>query len=201
MLHRDEIVRSLTGAWRLFLDRSDAMQFFDVSADGFWRSFYAIILIFPAYALVAISERARIFADPAAAAVFNSDAFIVNKALTLGFDWITLPVVLALAAPMLRINRNYAPFVVARNWGAVLSIGLFAVAHLLFLLGIIGGGTASVLSLVVLVAVIRYNYLIARRALGVDIGFAIGVVIGDFMISLAIVGTADRFVSYGPAVL
>ena len=49
--------------------------------------------------------------------------------------------------------------------------------------------------------VIRYNFLIARRALGVNIGLAILVVVGDIAISLAIVGTVDRFVNYGVPLL
>jgi hypothetical protein len=60
---RDENARSLTGAWHLFLDRSDAMRFFDVSVDGFWRSFGAILLILLAYILVVLSDRARIVTD------------------------------------------------------------------------------------------------------------------------------------------
>ena len=51
MPSRDEIVQSLTGAWMLFLDRRNAMRYFDVSVDGFWRSFAAIIFVVPAYAL------------------------------------------------------------------------------------------------------------------------------------------------------
>lgn len=201
MLRRDEVVQSLTGAWELFLDRPDAMRFFDVSADGFWRSFYAIILIVPAYALIAISERSRILAEPLVAAGFEGSIFVVNKGVTLAFDWITLPIVLALAAPTLGVSRNYAAFIVARNWCAVLSIALFSVLHLMFLLGIAGSNAASIMALVLLVVVIRYNFLIARRALNANIGLAIGVIIADFAISLAIVGTADRFVNYGVPML
>ncbi len=201
MLHRDEIIRSLTGAWELFLDRSDAMRFFDVSSDGFWRSFYAIILIVPAYTLIAISERTRILAEPIIAAGFDDSAFIINKSIALGLDWITLPIVLALAAPALGINRTYAAFVVARNWCAVLSTTLLGVLHLMFLLGIVGSSAASIMALVLLVVVIRYNFLIARRALGVDVGLAILVVVGDIAISLAIVGTLDRIANYGVSLL
>jgi len=201
MLHRDEIARSLTGAWRLFLDRPDAMGCFDVSADGFWRSFYAIILIVPAYALIALSEWTQILADPVAAAAFQGNAFIFNKGLIAGFDWITLPVILALAAPMLGINRTYAAFIVARNWGAVLSNAIAGIVPIMFLFGMVGSGAANIIFIVILIVVIRYNFLIARRALGAEVGLAVGIVIGDIAISLAIFGTANRIISYGPALL
>lgn len=199
MLRRDEIVRSLTGAWSLFLDRSDAMRHFDVSADGFWRSFYVIVLILPAYALIALSEQGRILADPVLAAGFDSNAFVINKSLTLVFNWIMLPVVLALAAPPLGVSRSYAAFIVARNWGTFISVSLFALMDVLFLLGILGERVAGYMFLLTFVVVIRYDYLIARRALGVDIPFAIGVVVGDFAISLAIFSVANSFIGYGGA--
>jgi hypothetical protein len=50
--------------------------------------------------------------------------------------------------------------------------------------------------LVVLVVVIRYNYMIARRALGADVGLAVGVVIADFIISLGVIGISDALVAY-----
>ena len=94
MPDRDEIVRSLTGAWRLFLDRPDAMRFFDVSVDGFWRSFAAVVLILPAYALFALAERIEILDEPVVDPAFGDGSFLANKLLTLALDWITLPILL-----------------------------------------------------------------------------------------------------------
>jgi hypothetical protein len=201
MPSRDEIIQSLIGAWRLFLDRSDAMRYFDVSVDGFWRSFYAIVLILPAYVFIALAERLRILTDSLPDDDFDGGAFLVNKGLSLVLDWVTLPILLALLAGVLGIGRTYAAFIVARNWGAVLAIAPFGVIALLFLLGILGSDFANVASLVILVVVIRFNYLIARRALGVDVGFAVGLVVADFAVSLAVVGATDSLVGYGSSAL
>ena len=200
MPDRDEIVRSLTGAWTLFLDRADAMRFFNVSIDGFWRSFYAILLILPAYLIVVVAERARIFSEPATGVGFDGGAFFINKILMIGLDWVTLPIILALVAGPLGVARTYVPYVVARNWAAVLATTPFGIIELFYLLGLIGSGVAGLIALVVLVIVIRYNYLIARRALGADIGLAVGLIIADLAISLVVVGVADGLVSYQPAI-
>jgi hypothetical protein len=201
MLRRDEVVQSLTGAWELFLDRPDAMRFFDVSADGFWRSFYAIILIVPAYTLISIFGRSQILVESVVAAQFDDSAFIINKSVALGFEWIALPVILALAAPALGIGQSYAAFIIARNWGAALSNGLAAIVPILFLVGFIGDVAANFIFFAILIVVIRYNFLIARRALDANIGLAIGIVIGDIAISLAIFSTINRFISYAPVML
>jgi hypothetical protein len=199
MPDRDEIVQSLTGAWRLFLDRPNAMRLFNVSVDGFWRSFAAIIFIVPAYALFAITERIEILGEPVVDPIFSDGPFIANKVLTLLLDWVTLPILLAAFASLLGVARSYTAYVVARNWCAVLATAPFGVVALLNLIGLLGNGPANLLSLVILVVVIRYNYMIARRALGAEMGLAIGVVIADFAISLLIIGAVDGVVSYHSA--
>lgn len=196
MLSLDEIVRSLTGAWRLFIDRPDAMRFFYVSIDGFWRSFAAIVLIVPAFALFAIGERVAILAESVIDPGFSDSAFVLNKGFTLVLDWIALPILLALVAGPLGVSRNYAAYIVARNWCAVLATAPFGVVALLNLVGILPGGGANVITLVILVVVIRYNYMIARRALGADMGLAIGIIIADFAISLAVISIADTLIAY-----
>ena len=35
---------SLTGAWRLMLGKADGLRLLDLSADGFWNSFFAIVV-------------------------------------------------------------------------------------------------------------------------------------------------------------
>ena len=62
-MNRAEIERSLTGAWRLFLGKPDAMRFFDASVEGFWRSFGAIVLVAPLYALTALADRHDMLTD------------------------------------------------------------------------------------------------------------------------------------------
>jgi hypothetical protein len=196
---RDEIVQSLTGAWRLFLDRPDAMRFFNVSFDGFWRSFAAIVLILPAYALFAMAERSELLGEPVVDPGFGEGAFFTNKVLTLALDWVTLPILLALLARPLGVAKTYVRYVVARNWCAVLATAPFGVIALLSLLGVLSTGPANVISLVVLVLVIRYNFLIARRALGADVGLAVAIIVADFIISLALIGIADDIVAYRSA--
>jgi hypothetical protein len=194
MLEREEIGRSLTGAWQLFLNRPDAMRFFDVSVGGFWRSFGAIGLIVPAYAIVAIAEQQVLLSDSLPDESFAEGAFVLDKALALSVDWITLPILLALLAGPLGISRTYPAFVVARNWGAVIAILPFAAIDLLFALGLLNADIVGVLSAAMLFVILRYNFIIARRALGVGAGFALTLTVADFVLSLAIAQSVDWLV-------
>ena len=194
MLEREEIGRSLSGAWQLFLNRPDAMRLFDVSVGGFWRSFGAIGLIVPAYAIVAVVEQQLLLSDSLPDESFGVAAFVLDKGLALSIDWITLPILLALLAGPLGIGRTYPAFVVARNWGAVIAILPFAAIDLLFAFGLLSAEVVGVLSPTMLIVILRYNFIIARRALGVGAGFALTLTVADFVLSLAIAQSVDWLV-------
>ena len=44
MLSADETQSALLGAWRLMLGKADGFRLLDLSADGFWNSFFAIVV-------------------------------------------------------------------------------------------------------------------------------------------------------------
>jgi hypothetical protein len=192
---RDEILRSLTGAWHLFLDRADALRYFDISIDGFWRSFGAILLILPSYALVALAERTRILTDSINDG-FDGGAFLANKVISIGVDWVAFPIVFAFIAGPLGLGRTYSTFIIARNWGTVLAVMPFAFVALLYLAGILSAGMADFLSLAFWIVVIRYSYLIARRALAAEIGVAVAVIVSDFALSLSILSLFGALIPY-----
>jgi hypothetical protein len=191
MFGRGEVRRSLIGAWSLFLDRRDALQYFDLSIDGFWRSFRVIVLVAPIYALIVLAEYPSYQAVGIAGASGGPMSFVLGKAAGLIVDWIAFPAVLALAARPLGIARTYPAFIIARFWGSVIAVAPFGMLAVLGLLGILGGEVYSILSLAVFFVVLRYSYLIASRALGVPTGFAVGIVAADLAVSLAVVTTVD----------
>ena len=191
-MNRDEIARSLTGAWRLFLGRPDGMRFFDTSVDGFWRSFRAIILVAPLYGLTALADRQHLLTDADPADDLTNTQFWAAKALTLGLDWVTLPIVLGLIAGFIGIRRGYPGYVVARNWATALMVIPFAAIALLDLLGLASPTVLVLPSLVALIATFRMSFEIARKALGVGFDVAAAFVVFDFLVSLAIVMTANQ---------
>ena len=50
---KQEIVASLYGAWRLMRLDPTGMTYFNLSSDGFWRSFFAAVMIAPFYVALA----------------------------------------------------------------------------------------------------------------------------------------------------
>ena len=193
MITPSEIQRSLTGAWRIFLGHPDAMRFFDTSTDGFWRSFQAIVLVAPIYAVTALADWRAMASNflPDEGGV-GAEAFVAVKMVTLALDWVALPVLLAALAGFLGIRRAYTAFIVARNWSTVLVILPFAAIALLDIAGLMNESLILFPSLAALGFALRFGYMVARTALGVGIEVAIGVVALDFLVSLAIVRIVGR---------
>jgi hypothetical protein len=187
-----EITRALDGTWRLLLNRPDALRFFNITSDGFWRSFAAVFLVLPFYLLTVLTDRDAMLADPTTATLFDETTFWAVKIVTLGVDWVALPILLAALAGFLRIRRNYPTFMVVRNWGAVLTIPPFALIALLEEIGIVDADIALILSLAALGVALRYSYMAARRALVVGMDVAVLFVLLDFLVSLAIVRIIGR---------
>ena len=186
MLGGEEIARSLTGAWELFLDRPGAMRRFDVSVEGFWNSFGAVVLTVPAYVFTALADHQAEIATAVDGAKQSELAFILETAIGIGLDWLALPVILALGARPLGVARRYGAFIVARNWCSVIASIPFGLIGFIVVIGLIGADLGNTLMLPALIVVLRYNYLVARRALEASIGFAIGIVVLDFVVSLTI---------------
>jgi hypothetical protein len=191
LIGRDEIVRSLTGSWRLFLGKPDALRVFDTSIEGFWRSFQTIVLVVPIYLVAALGDRAASFGDVIADGTVSATAFWGTEALTLALDWVALPALLAVVAGFIGIKREYAAYVVVRNWAAPLMAAPFAAASLLGGLGI-SEDFLLIPSLAALVFSLRFGYLIARRTLNAGVDVAIGMVVLDVLVSVLVVKLVGR---------
>jgi hypothetical protein len=190
MINLADISRALNAVWLLFLDRAGAIQMFDTSIDGFWKSFQAILLVIPIYAVSVLADEQAYRAVAAPDASFDAATFYVSRAVTLAFDWVTMPVLLALLAPFLGVRGGYTAYIVVRNWSVVLTLIPFAAISMLELAGLLRGEAILFPAGIALAISLRIAYLAARRALAVPIDMAIGFVAFDFLVSLGIARAA-----------
>ncbi|MCF6121275.1 MULTISPECIES: transporter [Mesorhizobium] len=117
MLSSDETYASLNGAWRLMLGKADGLRQFDLSADGFWNSFYAIVVAAPAL-IVGWVGLANEIGDPNA---FAGRFSMLIRLATVDIGVWVLPLVgLALVAPRAGIGGRFVHYVVASNWASAI---------------------------------------------------------------------------------
>jgi hypothetical protein len=187
MLKGDEISRSAGAAVALFKGDPQGLRRLDVSYDGFWRSFQVIFLLLPVFGVLILSERALLIAHlPVTEETFPSEAFVVSRLFGFALDWVAYPIVLALLARPLDLTRRYVPLVIALNWAALVAAIPAVTPHLLLLLGLVGEETAAVLHIVALGIVLRYQFMVVRIATDCPVGFSIGLVALNFLLSIAL---------------
>lgn len=192
MITRPEIYGALTGAWRLFIGKPDALRYFDTSTEGFWRSFQAIVLVAPIYVVTSFADRTGAFSDAIALGTISEGTFWTAKALTLAVDWVALPLLLAALAGQIGIKRAYPVYIVVRNWATPVMTLPFALLAVLQSAGVLAGDAIVVASLAALAFALRFSYVIVRKTLDVALDVAIGIVALDFLLSLAIALTIGR---------
>jgi hypothetical protein len=185
---------SLAGAWTIMRGRREGLARLDLSIEGFWRSFGAIVLLIPFAALALLSQQRMVEAagDGVDAPGGLAGGGIGVEAVAFLADWVLFPLVFAVLARPLGLGARYVPFIVARNWAAVILAAMLAVVHAVHVLGIVPTALAPYLLIAALAVALRFSYVVAKTALDVPIGVALGAVVLDFLISLMVWSAADR---------
>ena len=190
----DEILNSLLGSYYLALRNTDGYRFFNNTAEGFWRSFTAIILLAP---LIFILSQMELELQVQLAAERNET---INPSIDYGrlilvviLEWLAYPVVMVFVARALDLSHRYAGYIIAYNWSSVLITAAFAVPMLLFWIGIAGPSATIALWFILFLPVFYYRWFIAVTALDTASPIAIGLVVLEFALSLVIASTTAAF--------
>ncbi len=172
-----EAVRALKACWRLVCMDEDGLDDFNLSADGFWNSFAALIFVAPLY-LYSSSAGARLASPPQPERAWFS-AFALLALL-----WVLWPWVMITVARLLDRQYHYVRYIVAYNWSSVYVIAALVPVFILLQTGIIGAGTSTVLSLSVIIWSLYYRWYVAKAALDISAFTASMLVAGDLAMSI-----------------
>ncbi|WP_019172672.1 hypothetical protein [Pseudaminobacter salicylatoxidans] len=114
----DDIQRYLVGAWRLMTGKRDGLALLDISADGFWNSFFAIVVALPPLIVGWVGSANELGDDPAATA--SRFSYLLRLAIVDLGAWVLPLAALAVAAPIAGIRDRFVHYVVAINWASVI---------------------------------------------------------------------------------
>ncbi|MBB4002716.1 hypothetical protein GGR03_001791 [Aurantimonas endophytica] len=165
----DDVLRYFSGALLLMSGKSEGLRRLDLSADGFWQSFSAIVVALPPIALSWIEyeavERDGPVAETGAVTIYAAHALADVT------GWLLPIIVLMLAAKHVGYSKKIVPVVVATNWGGALLAWAFAPYWMLLLL--LGTSEATaLLGVLVSLASIGLTVRLIYVATGKDIGGA-----------------------------
>lgn len=183
----EEAERYIRGVLLLARNRKEGFQWLDISADGFWHSFWAIVYSLPALAVSWASYRIiylQTTEQPASAGI----GFVARLALIDLLTWVLPLVILGLLAKPLGFERHFARFVIATNWLGVVTTYALAVPSLIRLLPFGEDFLAALISIAVFVLTILLLYRVTRMAFDGEAMNAAGVTLGMIVLSIMLSG-------------
>lgn len=183
MLSADETYASLVGAWRLMFGKADGLRLLDLSADGFWNSFFAIVVAAPAL-IVGWVGIANEIGDPDAFA--GRLGMLIRLATVDIGSWVLPLVALALVAPRAGIGGRFVHYVVASNWASAIIAWLMLPSALLRLFLPSTSEISSLVSLFLFALSALLTWRMTNASIGKGAAVGTAVFVGMFIASLLV---------------
>lgn len=187
MLRADEVERCLAGAFRLMRHDPGGIDHFDTTIEGYWRSFFALILVLPAFVIV-MAGQWQMLIQPLLGAYPSVDLwhFLALHGAAMLVNWFAWAAAALILTRITGVERRYVPFMVAYNWSCVPTAAIIASPMVLYLMGWALPPHAFVFTLAFLCIVAHFRWFLARTVLGVSSGVAGVFVMMDGLITLTL---------------
>jgi hypothetical protein len=175
-----DIVYGIYGALRLARMDPAAMSYFDRTVEGFWKSFFAAVIVAPGFVIILAYELAQVDIAAGVLRVF----LVESLAYVLG--WVAFPVLVHQICEAIGKREAYIGYIVAFNWSKVVQMAVFLPSIGLIASGVLPGDSGWLLRWVVSILILSYEWYITRTALAVTAMGAVGFVVLDFVVDLII---------------
>ena len=176
-----EVRLALVGALRLAKGDRGGLSCFDRSLDGFWRSFRAAVIAYPLY-LILLVMRVTI------AEWERSGGFYIIVVETIAYviAWVAFPLAMLTVTRWLNRSHRFFDFMVPYNWSQLPQSALFVLVGLQSTSDAISTQPAQVIEIAAAIAVLVYEWFIARVALETTAAAAALVVLVDLVLGVLI---------------
>ena len=114
-----ETVYSIFGAYRLAMLDKSGLSYLDRSPEGAIRSFYAALIVLPAYAVLVVLRLWDVLPE------VSLLRFITVEGLAYVISWTAFPLVMFHISGLLDRSARYFDFLSAYNWSSVIQMGLY----------------------------------------------------------------------------
>jgi hypothetical protein len=177
----EEVRSALVGSLRLAKGDRGGLVCFDRSLDGFWRSFLAAFLSYPFY-IVLLTMRVSLPEWQAAGGL----RIIVIETIGYVIAWVAFPLVMLTVTRWIGREHRFFDFMVPYNWCQLPQSVLFVLVGLESESGILGDPAAQAIEVAAAVAVLVYEWYIARVALETTGAAATLVVVVDLVLGVIV---------------
>jgi hypothetical protein len=176
-----DIAKALHGAWRLARFDRAGLAFFGHDEAAFIRSFGAAVIIYPAF-LILLALR---LSDTEWQDADWLHIFLVE---TIGYviAWVAFPLIMVPVTRFLVREHLWLDFIVVYNWSQVVQIGFVVIANGLAESGMLPSPLAAGIASAVTLAVLGYQWFVARVALDISGAAAVMIVLVDLVLGVFI---------------
>ena len=180
-----EITKSINGAWRIARMDQSALNYFNMSIEGFWRSFLAVLIVLPLYVVFLVLNLGQLSGmELPTGSATSKELYVAIKLAAHILGWLAFPVVMIPISRLMDLSQSYVPYIIVWNWSNVLVMAVILPAVLLFPPSAQSGQSAKLILMAAQITVLFYGYLVARAGLQCKILTAIGVVMLDLLLGL-----------------
>lgn len=184
-----EILHYFSGVWMLMWGRSEGLSRLDISVDGFWRSFTAIIVALPVL-LLASMDGVSVYTDNAG--LLAPLPIPLRLALATVSAWILTYALIVLVARHVGLADRMVHYVVASNWATALLAWLLVPFHLINLLFALSDDAALLLILPVSLALLVFDWRLTNTVLNKGAAVATAVFLAVLAFSLVLASFFER---------
>jgi branched-subunit amino acid transport protein AzlD len=172
---------ALVGAFRLAKGDRGGLSCFDRSLDGFWRSFRAAVIAYPLY-LMLLMMRVTI------AEWERSGGFYIIGVETIAYvvAWVAFPLAMLTVTRWIDRSHRFFDFMVPYNWSQLPQSALFVLVGLQAESQAVSAQPAQVIEIAAAIAVLAYEWFVARVALETTASAAALVVLVDLVLGVLI---------------
>jgi len=172
---------ALTGLMRLARGDVGGLDCFDRSVDGFWRSFRAAVIAYPLY-LMLLMMRVTI------AEWERSGGFYIISVETIAYvvAWVAFPLAMLTVTRWINRSHRFFDFMVPYNWSQLPQSALFVLVGLQAESQAVSAQPAQVIEIAAAIAVLAYEWFVARVALETTASAAALVVLVDLVLGVLI---------------
>jgi hypothetical protein len=183
-----EVRFALVGVLRLARGDRGGLSCFDRSIDGFWRSFRAAVIAYPLY-LILLTMKVTV------AEWQKSGGLWIVSVETIAYviAWSAFPLIMVTVTRWLDRAHRFFDFMVPYNWSQLPQTALFALVGLEAESGVFGAPSGQAVEVVAAIAILVYEWYIARVALDITAVAAVLVVFVDLVLGVLINNVASSF--------
>jgi phosphoglycerol transferase MdoB-like AlkP superfamily enzyme len=179
-----EIQQYLVGSWRMMTGRPDGIKLLDVSADGFWNSFFAIVIALPALIAGWVTIANTLSSGHAP---FGDRLSIMLRLATVDIgSWVIPLAAFAAAARPAGLADRLAHYVISSNWGSALIVWMMLPPTLLRMFFPGTDDLASAISICLFIVSLILTWRLTNSALRKGAGTATAVFGAMFVVSLIV---------------